>query len=287
MSSTRRRRAPKRAAVSPAVRSGLESLAAGNEATIAAMLDKDVATPDGCADALEEVMGVNAISAEQLLARFFSAELLSAYASGALGVSGNGNEAILAARIASAWAKPRKKKRAKKAPAPDWRTPLFYWRGALAVEAGALRWRGTWVASADGLPTDADFEASPNTFSLATAAADAAPRDARAMPAWSFTAGSYLLDNGGGLEETADLLHGCAARTVDGTRVVAAVGDTAFGRFLSLGVLADDGALTLARRYVGDDDARAGWAEAARVLDEELATPGAPWADLPWRLPAS
>ena len=50
----------------------------------------------------------------------------------------------------------------KRAPAADWRTPVFYWRGKVVGNA----WQGTWVASTDGLPSDAEFAKSPNTFKL-------------------------------------------------------------------------------------------------------------------------
>ena len=73
-----RRRAPKRKPVSVSVRAGLEDLAAGNVAAIASMLDKELADEAAVADALEEVMGVNSISAEQLLASYFEADMLSA-----------------------------------------------------------------------------------------------------------------------------------------------------------------------------------------------------------------
>ena len=53
-------------------------------------------------------------------------------------------------------------KRKKKAPAEDWRTPLFYWRGTIDGSS----WSGTWVASSDGLPSDAEFAASANAFKL-------------------------------------------------------------------------------------------------------------------------
>ena len=78
---------------------------------------------------------------------------------------------------------------------------------------------------------------------------------------------------------------------------VAAVGTTPFGRFVSLGII--DGStetMTLARRYIADDDPRAAWASPAAVLDaclddaqleeeEELALADIP-AKLPWKLDA-
>jgi len=48
----------------------------------------------------------------------------------------------------------------------DWKATLFYWRGLLTHEPGSstLSWEGAWVGSASGMPSDADFEASENTF---------------------------------------------------------------------------------------------------------------------------
>jgi hypothetical protein len=117
-SSSRRssRRAPKKAAASlpPGVLTGISSLIEGNESLVAKMLAVDDLPDD--ADAAEvqqrlqtslvDCMAMNDLSAEILLARFFDASVLAKYCEGRLGVSGKGNEATLAARIARAWAKP-------------------------------------------------------------------------------------------------------------------------------------------------------------------------------------
>ena len=91
---------------------------------------------------------------------------------------------------------------------------------------------------------------------------------------------------------------------------VASVGTTRFERFVSLGVIEGGGTervkdehgeynfrhqprMTLARRYIADDDPRAAWASPAAVLDacvddaqleeeEELALADIP-AKLPWK----
>ena len=47
--------------------------------------------------------------------------------------------------------------------APDWRVPIFYWRGKITNET---TWSGTWVTSETGLPSDAEFAESANTFAL-------------------------------------------------------------------------------------------------------------------------
>ena len=76
---------------------------------------------------------------------------------------------------------------------------------------------------------------------------------------------------------------------------LAAVSTTPFGRFVSLGTI-DGSTMTLARRYIADDDPRAVWASPAAVLDacvddaqleeeEELALADIP-AKLPWKVDA-
>ena len=88
------------------VKRGLTSLITGNEAVVAGMLDM---APDSdlsaLLGALIDVLAVNSLSAEGLLAQWFSAPVLSVYAE-SIGKSPKGNEITLAARIASAWASP-------------------------------------------------------------------------------------------------------------------------------------------------------------------------------------
>ena len=100
--------------------------------------------------------------------------------------------------------------------------------------------------------------------------------------------GSYLLDqgDGAGLCPYRDIQHRFhLAPAPDGqTVLVAARGSTEFGYFISAGALASvDGGvvLTLARRYLEDNDPRAKWSSPARVVEELLRKePGAdspPW----------
>ena len=117
--------------------------------------------------------------------------------------------------------------------------------------------------------------------------------------------GSYKLDNGDGLEDTSDDTHRWEVRSWPKAApgevecathaAVAAVGTTPFGRFVSLGAI-DGSTMTLARRYIADDDPRAAWASPAAVLDaclddaqleeeEELALADIP-AKLPWKVDA-
>ena len=198
--------------------------------------------------------------------------------------------------------------RKKKAPAADWRQSAFYWRGAVSGST----WEGAWVASDEGLPSDADFAASTNTFKLvcSTALSSIYPCGAREHGGGTFT-GEYKLDNGDGPADYSDLEHEIFAYNgppghhpaVHSWAVVGACGDTEFGRFVSLGVLdgevsggvpGDDtySRLTLVRRYIAEDDPRNGMSAkevACRVAScgkEEWAM-NAPWLALPWKVPSS
>ena len=95
MSRRSSRRAPlKQQAIPPSVLTGLTTLVEGNEATIASMMSLDAGSGgDALVGALVDVMGVNALSAEALLARFFDTSLLGAYCADRLGKSGKGNAA--------------------------------------------------------------------------------------------------------------------------------------------------------------------------------------------------
>ena len=199
-----------------------------------------------------------------------------------------------------------KRKRKKRAPASDWRMPVFYWRGSVAGST----WEGSWVASADGLPADADFASSANTFKLECSC----PLDNKLQNSKdevSFT-GSYKLDNGDGLEDFSDIEHTIDAwdgppshhPATHSWAVVGAIGSTPFGNFISLGRLdrtdgrggsmvdGDYTRLTLARRYIADDDPRIGMSAkdvCRRVigLGEDEGVINVPWLGLPYRVPDS
>ena len=111
--------------------------------------------------------------------------------------------------------------------------------------------------------------------------------------------GSYKLDNGDGLEDTSDDTHRWEVRTWPTTppgevdrathAAVAAVGTTPFGRFVSLGII-EGRTMTLARRYIDDDDVRVAWSSPTAVLDGglldgPLALDEIP-AKLPWKVDA-
>jgi hypothetical protein len=127
--------------------------------------------------------------------------------------------------------------------------------------------RGSWVSTNDpaaAFPSNAAFAAAETSFELTTAdAIDIASDSASQTVRWG---GSYLLDNGDGLERYSDEMHECclapclangspkAEAAVAGTVThhVAARGQTEFGVFISAGVVeaipvlaaAGDGATT-------------------------------------------
>ena len=106
--------------------------------------------------------------------------------------------------------------------------------------------------------------------------------------------GSYKLDNGDGLEDTSDDTHRWEVRTWPSTppgevdrathAAVAAVGTTPFGRFVSLGVI-EGRTMTLARRYIADDDVRTAWSSPTAVLDGGLLDGPLALDEIPAKLP--
>ena len=65
---------------------------------------------------------------------------------------------------------------------------------------------------------------------------------------------------------------------------MASVGKTRFGRFIGLGVI-DRRTMTLARRYIADNDPRVAWASPAAVLDAVLGEGPLALAEIPAKLP--
>ena len=210
----------------------------------------------------------------------------------------------------SAETAPKRKQKAARTPAADWRAPLFFWRGKVVGNT----WEGTWVASTEGLPSDTEFAASPNTFKLTCS--DPLPdvyKKGRTdgKPDLATFTGTYKLDNGDGLADYEDIEHQMWAHNGppehhpggDEWAVVGACGNTEFGRFVSLGRLDERTAegvpgddrytrLTLARRYIADNDKRAKLS-AFDVADRVTACGpdegfiNAPWLGLPWKLPGN
>jgi hypothetical protein len=166
----------------------------------------------------------------------------------------------------------------KRARAPDWRETLFTWRGHLTLLDGRAAWAGTWVGGdGDAAPAGADFAASLDTFSCAGEAPPAA--GAALDQVITLDDSTYLLPEGARRDAKRDDEHFIILR---GARA-AACGKNEFGAFVSTGDVAAgaDGAavLTLARRYVRDDDARAALrgADGARAyLDARAAAGAAP-----------
>mmetsp|Transcript_195 Transcript_195/g.416 ORF Transcript_195/g.416 Transcript_195/m.416 type:complete len:240 (+) Transcript_195:106-825(+) len=123
-SSRRATAKPKASSIPPGVKLGFASLVEGNEELVSSMLSRkprfDESEDDrdsnsnsnsnnnalALAVALTECMSTNQLSAEAFLARFFTSSVLGTYCTNVLGVSGKGNEATLAARIARQWTKP-------------------------------------------------------------------------------------------------------------------------------------------------------------------------------------
>ncbi len=183
----------------------------------------------------------------------------------------------------------------KKGRAADWRTPIFYWRGVIEDE---WVWSGTWVVSDSGLPELEDFEKSANTFRLTCSEMFGMLPMTEEVA--TFT-GSYKLDNGAGLQDVKDFQH--RIKVVESDQldamglakwcVVGARGTTEFGEFVSLGRLDRDFqggvTLTLARRYIADDDPRCkmGVDEVVgRVVENgpDHSHSEFPWTALPWKV---
>lgn len=176
----------------------------------------------------------------------------------------------------------------------DWRNTIFYWRGILLREG---TWTGAWVGSAIGVPLGQEYAASINQFKLTlTLPGEGAgdTLDAIAGKAGTF-AGSYLLDQGDGLESFSDLWQNVAFSSIvieESGRfaVVAACGNTDFDKFVSAGRLTErDGQinLLLARRYVRNQDPRSAFTDAAAQLSsysQPFRRELDPEAELPWRI---
>ena len=87
----------------PAVAAGLLALVETHPSNVAKMLSAPDESAVQLVDRIAGVMAVNSLSAEAVLARFFSGDLMSAHLAGRLGKSGKGNPATLAARIVAQW----------------------------------------------------------------------------------------------------------------------------------------------------------------------------------------
>ena len=201
----------------------------------------------------------------------------------------------------------------------DWRATLFVWRGVLGVsETNSLTWDGVWEPTdTDALPDDSAYFDSKNDFALRTRMMGGddleiletcilGPDMERLGDLfWGLEhlgdiklTGSYQLDQGDGRghQSYSDDWHDMTVSIRGPYAVVAACGETQFGRFISLGYV-DGQDMMLARRYVADDDSRAAWRTPKDVLngtdwgilddDEESFDPEAVAVKLPWRVEPS
>lgn len=207
----------------------------------------------------------------------------------------------------------------------DWRDTLFYWHGKMSWGGGerkVMSWRGTWLSSvANVQPTAKDFGGSFNIFELYFDVMESSLEREVAQGRWELLRfcglrgdfrGHYLMeppDGSGYGRAYRDIWHHFAfARQLEyhgqhGPFVLcAARGSNEFGNFVSLGQarrsrgtgsLEDSVELTLARRYVRDDDSRSAWpidqllaSVSSSPLGTAAGTRFAPWEhSLPCRLP--
>eukprot|EP00588_Corethron_pennatum_P019232 CAMPEP_0194310618 /NCGR_PEP_ID=MMETSP0171-20130528/7572_1 /TAXON_ID=218684 /ORGANISM="Corethron pennatum, Strain L29A3" /LENGTH=355 /DNA_ID=CAMNT_0039064337 /DNA_START=192 /DNA_END=1256 /DNA_ORIENTATION=- len=226
--------------IPPSVERGLRSLIDKNESYVSQLLSlrgsPSTSSENSILEALQECMGMNDLSAEMLLARFFDVQVLKRYAEEVLEKSGKGSAPTLAARIFREWSRedfgtPSRGKRKRREETDesdengtdddDWRRPLFYWKGRLGYDAekGTVNWSGSWVAGAAerGVPPPDEFEASrkKNSFQLSNAgklihraeSGSAGVRTARSLDSQLLSSlnglsghfnGSYLLDQDDG-----------------------------------------------------------------------------------------
>ena len=201
----------------------------------------------------------------------------------------------------------------------DWRATLFVWRGVLGVsETNSLTWDGVWEPTdTDALPDDSAYVDSKNDFALRTRMMGGDDLEILETCTigpdmehlgelfWGLEhlgdiklTGSYQLDQGDGRghQSYSDDWHDMAVSIRGPYAVVAACGETQFGRFISLGYV-DGQDMMLARRYVADDDVRAAWRTPRDVLNgtdwgiledgQESFDPEAVAAKLPWRVEPS
>ena len=176
----------------------------------------------------------------------------------------------------------------------DWRAPLYFWHGTVHTEdSGETSWEGTWIASDTGLPSLAEFSASENKFTLVSN--DFLIRDEVGLEEVcpygrsGYFTGTYKLDNdGSGFQDYSDDIHRvCFKDHTASWSLVAARGSCTFGEFVSAGRLVfpqgnTPATLTLARRYLTEDDARTkltAWG-ALLQIDSKLEGREAPWKPL-------
>lgn len=151
----------------------------------------------------------------------------------------------------------------------SWRDTLFCWRGTVV----GLKWNGAWVGTESGAdPVDEDFLEAETTFEASRVAGkDSKNEGTRVSGTW---VSSYRLDNSGTGEDFATysdpeytLLETAESVPEEKTRVVGR-GSNEFGAFVINGERNGE-MLLLRRRYIEEEDARAG-----KTLDELMSMNG-------------
>ena len=206
--------------------------------------------------------------------------------------------------------------------ARDWRATLFVWRGVLGgSETNCLTCDGVWEPTdAGALPDGSAYVDSKNDFALRTRMMGGDDLEILETCTigpdmehlgelfWGLEhlgdiklTGSYQLDQGDGRghQSYSDDWHDMAVSIRGPYAVVAACGETQFGRFISLGYV-DGQDMMLARREGAGDDVRAAWRTPKDVLNgtdwgiledgQESFDPeadGVLVAKLPWRVEPS
>jgi hypothetical protein len=147
---------------------------------------------------------------------------------------------------------------------PDWRQNLFYLHGDVYTDGDETVWEGTWLASEESLPSARQFAEAPDSFKLTT-------RDflgtgiflEEHSPIGRSGKFSGLYKVNYGERKYSDIDHRMVV--MDHTAAIALVaerGTSEYGEYVSLGrlIFPKDGlpaTITLARRYIPDDDPRA------------------------------
>jgi hypothetical protein len=210
--------------------------------------------------------------------------------------------------------KRKSKASARKAPKPsdDWRRNLFFWRGAIDGKMWSGKHEVSFDEDDDGIPSDAEFDASTETFKLecTKAIASLVVPDATGQSDASFTGSSRFWCAGGDLLPSADNME---ISVVEGPPLGGGLGESAwanvaargtvaeFGEFVALGLLervpglgSGWTRLTLARRFIADDDPRRSMSAAALLarIDGNEEGPDMwaceqPWLALPYKVPAT
>jgi hypothetical protein len=122
----------------------------------------------------------------------------------------------------------------------SWRDTLFCWKGILSCENNEFQYNGTWVGSEDlTLPSKEQFHHSKNTFLLKS---NQIKKESLFIDniinnkelIWK---GSYLLDNGTGLDSFSDIENKTLTGiiNINGIKIICIVakGITEFGKFIS------------------------------------------------------